>query len=261
MTAAHRDQDGFALPIVLWIVGILALLGTFVIVTARDRLALERRAYEATVSRDVADGAARHAIFQVLSGRWRLDGSVRPVRVGDRLAMVRLEDEGAKVNPNVASAVALRRLFEGVSLNPRVADALAPSIVAWRAAGDGVAISGGTPQAGVTDSVTPPRSFRRLEDLLLVPGMTQEILDVLRPHLTLFAGADPDLTDVDEGAGAVRIMSVIAEARGPDGGAFKRHVIAETNARRTGPRYEILMSERLPSGAEPAVVADRPRIK
>jgi general secretion pathway protein K len=261
MRSARPCEDGFALLIVLWIVAILALLGTFVIVAARDRLSLEHQAYEAAELQSMADGAARHAIFEVLSGHWSLDGALRPVRIGDRLATVRLEDESVKVNPNVASSVKLRRLFESASLDPRVAGELALSIVAWRVLGEGVATSDGMDQPGATAGVALPRSFRRLDDLLLVPGMTPEILDVVRPHLTLFAGTDPDLADIDEGAGAVRIMSVVVEARGPDRAMFTRHLIAQTNAHRTGRRYEILMSERLPSGAEPGIMAEPKRVK
>jgi len=259
MKASDWREDGFALVIVLWVVAILALMTTYVIEDARDRLALDRQLNEAAVLRCVADGAARHAIFEVLSGHWSPDGTVRTVRVGGRPVTVRLEDESIKVNPNVATANTLRHLFESVSVDARTAAELARAIVESRAYGDDDAPSDDSGQSDAA-SAAPRRSFTSLRDLLLVRGMTPEILEKSRPHLTLFAGTDPDLTEGD-GIGAIRIVSVTADARGSRRARFTRRLIARTNARRSGRRYEILMSEQVPAEDNSSVAPVSPRDK
>ncbi len=106
--------------------------------------------------------------------------------------------------------------------------------------------------------------FARLADLAAVAGMTPEIMQRLTPHLTLFAGSDSDVAPNTGGAvdvNAVRVIGIVAVARGPNRAMSTRHIIVRTNARRSGRRYEILMSERDASSAELPVGTEQISVK
>jgi len=239
MIGNQRDQRGFALLLVLWTVALLALLGTYLVVAARQRVAMASDLRTAATLESAADGAAQHAIFEVLKGQWTPDGTIRAIRVGTVDVRIALDDEALKLNPNRAPAAELQALLQHLSLSERFAARLAAAIVRWRTP-DRV------PTLAATDGRSAGRPFTRLADLAAVPGMTPDILQTLRPHLTLYTGGDPDLISPDgaDTIGAVHVIGIVAESHGPHGAMFARHIIVRTNARRSGRRYEVLMSER-----------------
>ena len=240
MSATRCNQCGFALLVVLWTVALLALLGSWLVVAARDRTAMAGDLRTAARLEAAADGATQHAIFALLKQQWTPDGSIRPVAVGAVPVSVFLEDEAAKLNPNQASAEALQALLRQLSVSQRLAQALAAAIVDWR-----------TPAGTTTaNDLAPGAPFTRLADLAVVPGMTPDIMQRLRPHLTLFTSADPDPVPTNGAADAVRIIGIVAVSHGPGRAMFVRHIIVRTNARRSGRRYEILMSDRDLSSVE-----------
>jgi general secretion pathway protein K len=248
MTGPDRRQNGFALLIVLWVLALLALLSSFLIAAARDRAVVAGELREAATLEAAADGATRHAIYRLLdqsASRWSPDGTVHVVRIGQREVSVRLEDEAGKVNPNTASIATLTALLAGEVAKPADAAALAGAIIAWRTpGGDSRALAaGGTGGAGSGADGASGRPFRSINELAEVRGMTPELLDRLRPRLTLFTGSDPDLISANDASGVVRIVSIVAVARGPGKAMFAGHVVVRTNARRSGSRYEIFMSE------------------
>ena len=131
-------QRGFALLIVLLTVAVLALLGTQLVATARERSLLARNLRDAALLETATNGAVQHAIFAMLdrSGpRWRLDGSIHTVAVGPVVVAVRLDDEAGKINPNVASEDLLAALLSGIGVDPLKAASLAAAIVDWRTPG------------------------------------------------------------------------------------------------------------------------------
>jgi general secretion pathway protein K len=245
----QRRQRGFALLIVLWTLGLLALLGSYLVAAARERTVLTGDMREAAVLREAADGATQHAIFALLDNspsHWEADGAEHIVRIGSAIVTVRLENEADKVNPNYASVADLQAVLQQVSVDSRVAQRLAAAIVAWRT-------PGAAPPENVPAGSSYGKPFRRLDELGQVPGMTSEILDRLEPRLTLFSGGDPDLTAAASGAGpagAVRIASIVAVARGRGDAMFATRVVVRTNARRAGSRYESLMYQQLWPGRD-----------
>jgi general secretion pathway protein K len=239
----QHNQRGFALLVVLWTVALLALLGTYLVVAARDRMVMANDQRIAATLEAAADGATQHAIFALLKGQWTTDGTVRAVRIGAAEVSVFLEDEALKLNLNFASAQELQAILQQLSVNRQQAGTLAAAIVNWRTPGG----AGGMPAAAGDPGRNDPAPgipFVRLEDLAAVPGMTPDIMQRLRPHLTLFTGADPDVVPATGSAGGVQVIGIVAIAHGRGRAMFARHIIVRTNARRSGRRYEILMSDR-----------------
>ena len=266
-----QGQDGFALVVVLWSLGLLALLGTMLGATARQhnqRLAnlLDGAAVEAA-----AEAALHQAIFALLDTsdrRWEPDGTPHRLRLGAAAAEVRVHDEDGKVNPNIAPPELLQALLQQVGADARQAARIAGAVLDWR----GIAQGPTPPEAKAAqyaaagrDYAPPNAPFESLDDLGAVLGMTPELLARLRPHLTLFSTTDPDASTGDPvvlaalgaprrlparrtGADAPRVAAVHVAVRGPGGTAADERVVVRTNYLGEVRRFEILSRERLPGG-------------
>ena len=264
-TASWR-QGGFALLIVLWTLGLLALLGVQLVAAGRGDTQLARSLADSAMLEAATNGAVQHAIFRMLGPpqqRWAADGSAHLVRLGSVLVVVRLEDEGGKVNPNLASATLLGSLLTQVGASPATAAALAAAIVDWRS---------GSPQPGMPAaqvsryaaagrSYSPPgEAFQSLGELGLVLGMTPALLERLRPHMTVYSDADPDGSTRDPvvtaaldnppppGEPRLAVASVIAEATGPGYSRFAERIVVRLVAQTPSRLYDILALEHLVPG-------------
>jgi general secretion pathway protein K len=272
---SRGHQRGFALLIVLWALGLLALLGSQLVAAARERMQVSRNLRNAAQLELAADGALQHTIFELLNeqaSHWRPDGAVHTLQIGPVTIAVRVQDEGGKINPNIASVDLLRALLVQLGVDPRRAAGLAAAIADWRTQGSEPQPLGAKAPQYATAGLgygPPGASFARLDELGLVLGMTPDVLQRLRPHLTLFTEADPDLTTTDPvvalalqsmsdgvavaaaaAAGGEQVASITAIARGPDESGFGERVIVRTNASTAGGRYEVLQSERLAAGSD-----------
>src|SRR4051794_36524705 len=133
-----RPQAGFALLVVLWTLSLLALLGTQLVATGRGEAQLARNLVDAAALEAATDGAVQQAIFGLLERserRWPADGTEHFIRLGRIVVAVRVDDEGGKVNPNIASDNLLQGLLLRVGAPPAVAASVAAAMIDWRTAG------------------------------------------------------------------------------------------------------------------------------
>src|SRR5208337_3201459 len=125
--AMTRRERGFALLIVLWTLGFLALLGTHFVAAGRADTSLARNLRAAAMVEAATSGAIQQAVFRLLlpgpSG-WRAGGGPYRVRIGATLATLTIDDEGARLNPNLAEQSALAALLGQVGADPRMAAAI-----------------------------------------------------------------------------------------------------------------------------------------
>jgi general secretion pathway protein K len=262
-------QRGVALLIVLWTLALLALLGTQVLTTSRQDTALARNQLDAATLQSAADGAVQQALWHVLdasSEHWNADGLVHVIRVGTTAVAVHIGREADKVNPAIASPALLQALLLEVGADPVAAKVLATSIVQWRLGSGPAGRRNATflryqrAGLGYAPSGAPIDS---IDELGAVIGMTPDLLTRLKPHLTLFTEADPQTTThdpvvaralalagqltVEAGDSGDRLVSVTADARGPDDSRFVTRVVARLNMLPQGRRYEILAYEHDPA--------------
>lgn len=259
----RRGEGGFALLLVLWTLGFLSLLGTLLVATARQNAQRFDNLLDAAATEAAAEGALHQAIFRLLDTtdqRWPADGALHVVRSGAVVIELRIEDEGGKVNPNIASPELLQALLRQLGVEARQAARLAGAILDWR----GVAQGPTAPEAKAAqyaaagrDYAPPGAPFESLDELGAVLGMTPDLLARLRPHLTLYTNVDPDIATTDPvvaaaiGAPRVRpprrdsgdmlqVVAVHLLARGPRGSAFGEQVTVRTNSLPDIRRFEVL---------------------
>ena len=268
MNRNRTMQRGFALLIVLWTLALLALLGSQLLMTARQDASQARNQFAAAEVAAAADGAVQRAIFALsdASGRgWQADGVWHVLTIAGVRVAVRIEDEAGKLNPNLASVPLLQALLIEIGADAATAAGLAAAIAEWRGATDLPRSMGNAElryRASGLAYAPSGAPFEHLDELAAVLGMTPELLVRLKPHLTLFSDTDADPASRDpvvaraliaagELAGSAAdatpdLVSVSVDAEGPAHAHLAIQYVIRLNVQAPGRRWSILSRERLP---------------
>jgi len=194
MNRQHCLNDhGIALLTVLWILTILSVLAlTFSYMARTETLSTisfkenleEKFLAEAGIERGVAELFYRtHYRDQEIEFEgtevWKTDGTVYVSQLGNGFYSVSIVDDSGKVDINEASDVLLRNLFLNAGIEAGETDIIVDSILDWRDQDDLHRMNGA--ENGYYQSLSNPYqakndNFDTLEELILVRGMTYEIL-------------------------------------------------------------------------------------
>lgn len=198
-----RGETGFALLIVLWVLVLIAFIVAHLTATGRGEAQIAQNLVANAVAEAAADGAISAAIFHFTDPRpglhWPRDGRWHAIAIGDSRTVVRLDDEAARINPNRASPALLEALLVAAGSGTESARQLVSAIAAWTGTLQNVppgALMAEYRAAG-RDYGPPGKPLESLDELSRVLGMTPAILAAIRPHLTLFGPAVPELTHAD----------------------------------------------------------------
>jgi general secretion pathway protein K len=191
-----RADAGFALVIVLWWLVLLVLLTTQITSSSHTEVLVAANVRSSAIAEAEADGAVSEAIFQMLTNQWQADGTAHFVRGPQAVAEVRIDDEGEKIDPNVAPLVLMHALLRACGATPKTAEQVSVAIVEWRSL-DVLRTTVGerAPQyrlAGLS-YIPPNKRFVSEDELGLVLGMTPDLLACLMPHLSVYALSVPSL--------------------------------------------------------------------
>ena len=244
-TGKASSSQGFVLLIVLWWSVMIAFLATQIVTATRTALLLSSNMRASTDAETQADGAANAAIFQILSQNWKADGTIHVITGPRGVVEVRIDDEGEKIDPNVAPAVLLQALLQECGAATKTASDLATAIYEWRSI-DLLRSSGSADaryRAARCDYLPPHARFVRQDELGLVLGMTSDLLACITPHISVHGLTVPSLQTTSDPvvrqalgnaypydtlqmvAATVREVAVVritAIARQTDGGRFGR---------------------------------------
>jgi len=242
-SAARSGENGFVLLIVLWWLTLLLFLGTQIAAATRTAVSISANIRGSAVAQAQAEGAVNEAIFRILIQHWKADGTKHVVRGPQAVAEVQIDDEGERIDPNVAPVALLQALAHQCGLAPKPAAELADAIYDWRSLDlrqSAETASAARYRAAGRSYLPPKTRFVSVDELGLVLGMTPELLGCLAPHLTVYALSVPSLQstrdpivrraileaypDDPPQADAVRAISVVrvtAAARDASGGRFQ----------------------------------------
>jgi general secretion pathway protein K len=212
-----RGRQGFALLIVLWTLGLLALLIGHLTASARTQLALAETARNEAEAEAAADGAVQHAIFALRAGSSGITGVPQGMVIGRVVVALAMQDRSMMINPNYAPSSLLAALLRQGGMDAASAQRLGRSIMEWHTGSistlDGRSNDAGYRAAGLPYAPTH-RFFSNDEELGLVLGMTPRAMDLLRPWLSVYQAGDPSLA---ADFGTTRSLVQQAQASGPNG--------------------------------------------
>lgn len=133
---AFGGRRGIALLSVLWVLMLLGLMAATFTRTARTETKLARNLLEIAEAEALTTAGLHFTVARlvqpVTEGGWSLDGQIHSVRFHDGEFRVRIADEAAKIDVNVATADLLRALFVAAGQEGRDAAALADAVVDFR---------------------------------------------------------------------------------------------------------------------------------
>lgn len=222
LSGAARQSRGFALIIVLWVLVLIAFITMHLVGSGRVELRIAGNLVANSVGQAAADGAVWRTVFELMqpdpAKRWPLDGSLHVVAIGGSRVEVRVYDEAARINPSLAQPRVLEALLTVTGSDPETARRLAAAIGAWVGSA-GAALKRGALVAEYRnagrDYAPPGEPLEQLDELRQVIGMTPQIFAAIRPHLSLFAPAEPDAAYADP-----VVKAVIAALAGPQAAAL-----------------------------------------
>jgi len=236
-------QRGFVLLIVLWTVGLLALIGAHITANARSAAEQATSLRAAAVAAATADGLVHEAIFHLLDRserRWAADGVVHRIVLARGSGEVVVSNEAGRINPTSATIQTLTAMLGRLGVSAEQARLLATAIYEWHVAG------GANPaaySAAHLPYLPPASQFLDVDELLLIPGMTPDLLARLDPHLSVYNDGYLDVTQADPlviqviqtlnatqrpqapEPGAPLVARISAWARLPDGEARREVVV------------------------------------
>ncbi len=186
-------ENGIALIIVLWILTILMVLALSFSYAARTEIYSTIAFRESMEEKFLAEAGIERAITELfyyqmykdqtieLEGLdvWKVDNTPYDIQTGTGTCNIRIIDEMGKVDINAGSEVVLKNLLINSGVQPEQADIIVDSMMDWKDPDDLHRLNGAESDYYMSLPVpykAKDANFDTLEELLLVKGMTPEIL-------------------------------------------------------------------------------------
>jgi general secretion pathway protein K len=193
-SASERCQRGTALLLVLWSIALMTIvLGGFVVVARTENLQA-RHLFDTTRARYAAEAGISRAVLELRRNdpltRWVPDGRAYEIDFEGTKVEIALTDESGKLDLNIADEVVMIALFQAVGIEVDRARALSDAIQDWRDPDDLVRPLGAEIadyEAAGLEYGPPNIGFRELGEVQQVLGMSYELFEKLRPHVTVYS--------------------------------------------------------------------------
>ncbi len=200
------------LIIVLWSLFFLSALALAIAAYVRPQLSLAGRLKDSTLARVLAEAGVKRAIAQINNGATSTVDTLKEFVPGSPFDFTTqgagggtfsytLIDEERKININTASEDIFKRLFEIIAgLTPQQANDITTAILDWRQAGEGARRNGA--KSDYYQTLTPSYPCKKgpfdvLDELLLVKGMTPEILKNIKNEITIYGAGCININTAD----------------------------------------------------------------
>lgn len=224
-----RRERGFALVVVLWIVGLMAVLSATLSLSVRTRVRIAANITESARAESLADAGVALAILDIgasrsnpgqnpgQGGRFAVNGSGAGCSVGEEGdVFVTVRDEATRVDVNTAGVPLLQALLAGLGETPQSALALAETIFDFRDTDNDRKAHGAerTEYLAAGFSWTPKNApFDTVDEIGQALGVSPSLLERMRPYVTVYSGQEG--VDADGASG----MLIDALRRGAESAA------------------------------------------
>jgi general secretion pathway protein K len=214
--SGHASQRGMALFIVLWVIAVLIVIVLSLSLMTRTESQAALSFQKSLEKKYLAEAALQRGIAElfyrsqyrgqavILEGREVLsvDGTPYQGQIGEGRYTFRVMSENGKINVNALteeSGIVLKNLLVNSGVREEDADTIVDSVLDWKDADDFHRLHGA--ESDYYLSLPNPykarnADFEALEELLLVKGVTPEILfgsggkEGVIPFLTLYSNTD-----------------------------------------------------------------------
>ena len=190
-------ERGVALVMVLWVISLMTIMaGSFALSTQREAGILSH-AHERAKAVALADGGINYAMLMLSLPdpklRWQADGTPYVWQVEGARVVIRVLDEGGKVDLNAAQEQTLKTVLKLILQNEEQATQLTDAILDWRDPDELKRNQGAeAPEYQSRAMQAPPqnRNFLIMDELRGVMGVTPQLYRKFESWFTLYTGAD-----------------------------------------------------------------------
>jgi general secretion pathway protein K len=194
--ASTGDERGIALIMVLWVLTVLMVIVLAFSYMGRTETQASLAFKQGVEKKFLAEAGIERGIMEIAYGKmnpnaqflpeggeaWKADGTPYTVKTDDGYYTVSIIDESGKININTlndSSAIIMKNLLMNSGVQEPEADTIVDSILDWKDTDDLTRLHGA--ESDYYSSLPNPYKakngdFDTLEELLLVKGMTPEIL-------------------------------------------------------------------------------------
>ncbi|MFH0789055.1 MAG: hypothetical protein V2B13_15770 [Pseudomonadota bacterium] len=184
-----KSQRGIALLTVLWVLTLLMVIVFSFSFLARTETLSTMAFKEGMEQRFLAEAGIERGIVELIYRKqnlliedrqvWKTDGTPFSDQLGDGGYRVKLFDESGKIDINFAPEILLKNLIQNLGLEGEALDTVVDSIMDWKDKDDLHCLHGA--ESDYYQSLPNPYKakngfFDTLEELLMVKGVTREIL-------------------------------------------------------------------------------------
>jgi general secretion pathway protein K len=169
----------------------------------RVEYTLAHNAVQATADVAVSDMVLGRVVLGLLDPRpdkrWRTDGTLQELSIGDRHVRFRVQDELGRIDLNEADGGVLIGLIVSTGIDAPSAAALVDKVLDWRDPSPFKRLNGAkTEDYHRAGYAYGPRNgpFQSVDELRLVMGVTPSIFAAIEPAITVYSGRprfDPQL--------------------------------------------------------------------
>jgi type II secretory pathway component PulK len=209
----QSSSSGFALVVVIWISGFLAVFAISVTVSMRSHTLFARNATSEVLAKGIADGLVQLTALQVADaeGSSRQDGTWRPCDWFDTArAWVAIQDQSGLVDLNTASPRLMTALLEGIGLTQVQAMDMVAAMRDYRDADDASDFGQSEADTYSGRNFGPKNAaFEAVEELDQLPGMTPALFGELRELTTV----STQQTGFDFATAPERLLQVLQISR------------------------------------------------
>ena len=184
----RHHAGGFALVVVIWVLGLVLLLGTAITVGVRYRTRADTSLLDLQRAEAAAESAVNLAILLHLAknGREKTPFPLTCGLPGGEQVTISVSEEAGKVDLNAASPRTLLALFIGLTQDRTAGERIATAILSYRSAA-AAASQAAPPNQG------KPRAFQSVMELEAIEGVTAQLFRAALPLVTVRSGRiEPD---------------------------------------------------------------------
>lgn len=190
-------ERGMALVMVLWVLSLMTIMaGSFALSTQREA-AMLRHAHERSHALSLAEGAVYYAMLMLSlpdkKMQWQADGRPYLWDAKGTPVIVRIQDEGGKVDINIAEENTLKTVFKLLGLGEDQQIRLAETILDWRDQDELKRNNGAeAPEYQSLGLQTLPqnRQFLVMDEVQGVLGIHPELYRKMQGWFTLYSSVD-----------------------------------------------------------------------
>lgn len=197
MAAPRRQERGFALLLVIWVLAILAVLAAGFAASTRSETRLARNLLEAAHARALAEAGIARASASLLEtdprARWPADGTPQPMHFDGGEIQVRIEDEDGKIDLNLAPTELLAGLCAELGIAADSCSGLVDGVTDRRRAAappEGPSLNGLRFGAAAAKPDPQAAAFTTVEELRQLSALDAASFARLRPFVTVYAQSE-----------------------------------------------------------------------